>query len=216
MVTKVAAEAAAKPEFLASDFIKKVPKGWNPEKQCLCICGPTSIGKSVFAKAHAYNEGWRPLVCASSDRAKKFNSTIHDTIILDDFGDIGKQGTTPDQLKELFDPSNNGSIHCRYKDAQLPKGTRRICLSNGDVRHDIERICREHCEGQKDSEKTITDHIAAVLKRVFILDLNGEKLFDENKSLERVPPITGLIPMTSCERAELREEERKRELMNIE
>lgn len=87
------------------------------------LWGPPGIGKTSFAKAHFA----KPLVVSHMDDL--LNLTDHDGIIFDDMS--FKHMPRSAQI-HITDTDEDRSIHCRYRCAQIPAGTKKIFCTNED------------------------------------------------------------------------------------
>lgn len=87
------------------------------------IWGPTGTGKTNFALAHFES----PLLVRHLDDLKEFDETIHDGIVFDD---ISFTHVPFQQVLNLTDGDFDSSIHCRFVNAKIPAGTKRIFTHN--------------------------------------------------------------------------------------
>lgn len=87
------------------------------------LYGPTNCGKTSFAMAHFKN----PLMVQHLEDLKAFDAKLHDGIVFDDmsFTHVPFQ-----QVLRLFESEYDSTIHCRYMNAVIPKGTKRIFTHN--------------------------------------------------------------------------------------
>jgi len=69
----------------------------------------------------------RPLICRGIDRLKDFDPELHDGIVFDD---VCFLTSAREQLIYLCDWDLDADIKCRYNDACIPAGTRKIFTSN--------------------------------------------------------------------------------------
>lgn len=88
------------------------------------LWGPPGIGKTSFAKAHFQN----PLVVSHTDDLLEFTPD-HDGIIFDDMS--FKHLPRSAQI-HITDTDEDRSIHCRYRCAMIPAGTKKIFCTNED------------------------------------------------------------------------------------
>lgn len=86
------------------------------------LWGPTNIGKTCFAKAHFNN----PLLVSHMDDLLEFTSD-HDGIIFDDMSFRHMPRST--QI-HITDTDEDRSLHCRYRCAEIPAGTKKIFCTN--------------------------------------------------------------------------------------
>lgn len=93
-------------------------------KPCF-IYGPSGIGKTEFAKSHFTN----PLYVKQIDQLRTLTSA-HDGIVFDD---ISFTHWPSDQVIGLLDYFNHTVVHCRYHDAFIPAGMKRIFTHNNPV-----------------------------------------------------------------------------------
>lgn len=87
------------------------------------LYGPTNCGKTSFAKAHFKC----PLLVQQIEDLKSFDPTVNDGIVFDDmsFTHVPFQ-----QVLRLFDMDDDSVIFCRYENAVIPAGTKRIFTHN--------------------------------------------------------------------------------------
>lgn len=85
------------------------------------LWGPPGIGKTSFAKAHFTN----PLLVSHMDDLLHFSD--HDGIIFDDMS--FKHMPRSAQI-HITDTDEDRSIHCRYRCAEIPAGTKKIFCTN--------------------------------------------------------------------------------------
>lgn len=93
-------------------------------KPCIII-GPTNIGKTGFAKSHFTN----PLLVSHIDDLQTLDKD-HDGIIFDD---NNYTHWPPTSIIHLVDIEEDRSIHNRYTNARLPRGTKRIFTHNRPI-----------------------------------------------------------------------------------
>jgi len=87
------------------------------------IWGPTGTGKTNFALAHFE----MPLLVRHLDDLKEFDETIHDGIVFDD---ISFTHVPFQQVLNVTDSDFDASVHCRFVNAKIPAGTKRIFTHN--------------------------------------------------------------------------------------
>lgn len=85
------------------------------------LWGPPGIGKTSFAKAHFQN----PLIVSHMDDLLNFMD--HDGIVFDDMS--FKHMPRSAQI-HITDTDEDRSIHCRYRCANIPAGTKKIFCTN--------------------------------------------------------------------------------------
>lgn len=88
----------------------------------LLIYGPTACGKTNFALAHFNN----PLLVRHVDDIKKFNPD-YDGIVFDD---LCTTHWPPNTVIHFLDMDFDAPVHCRYGNATIPAGTKRIFTYN--------------------------------------------------------------------------------------
>ena len=92
-------------------------------KYNLYLWGPTNTGKTQWAAAQFE----RPLIVSAMDRLREFNKDEHDGIVFDDMS--FKHLPRETQI-HLLDYQTDRDIYCRYTNATIPAGTRKIFTSN--------------------------------------------------------------------------------------
>jgi hypothetical protein len=93
--------------------------------KCPILWGPPGIGKTQLALAMV----GRALLVSHIEDLKSFNPANHDGIVFDDMSFTHMPISTQIHLVDLdFDRS----IHCRYGNVIIPKGTKRIFTTNED------------------------------------------------------------------------------------
>lgn len=121
MIPVVSAIYSEKPPVRpASDFI--VPLIPIPSKKSIFIYGPTSIGKTEYARAHFKN----PFLCTHLDELKNI-STDNDGIIFDDLSFAHMPAEARIKILDRRLPS---AIHLRYTYVTLDPAIPRIFVSN--------------------------------------------------------------------------------------
>jgi len=106
-------------KYALEDFKWPAIEDW---KTSYIIWGDAGIGKTEFAKAHFKN----PLFVCNMDDLKDF-SEDHDGIIFDDmdFKHIPREAQI-----HILDVDNPRTIKCRYENAVIPAGTKKIFTTN--------------------------------------------------------------------------------------
>lgn len=87
------------------------------------IYGPTGTGKTNYALAHFS----KPLLVRHLDDLKSLDPTIHDGIVFDD---MAFTHVPFSQVLNLTDVDFDSVIHCRFENAKIPAGTKRIFTHN--------------------------------------------------------------------------------------
>lgn len=87
------------------------------------LWGPPGCGKTSFAKAHFEN----PLLVSHIDDLLLFSD--HDGIIFDD---MSFRHMPRSAQIHITDTDEDRSIHCRYRCAEIPAGTKKIFCTNED------------------------------------------------------------------------------------
>lgn len=87
------------------------------------IEGNPGSGKTQFALSHFEN----PLFVRHPDRLKSFDPTFHDGIVFDDMEFHHWPTTAQVHVCDWNDPAD---IHCRYANAHIPRGTKKIFVCN--------------------------------------------------------------------------------------
>lgn len=87
------------------------------------IVGPTSCGKSAYARAHFKN----PLMVRHIDKLKDFDETVHDGIVFDD---MNFAHYPAESIIHLLDYEYETDFHARYRCAYIPPNTKKIFTSN--------------------------------------------------------------------------------------
>lgn len=99
---------------------------WKPItdfSKCIILNGKAGIGKTEYAKAHFKN----PLIVTDMDDLTKFDKKSHDGIIFDDMSFTH----LPREIQiHICDQSISRSIRCRYKNAKIPKNTKKLFTTN--------------------------------------------------------------------------------------
>lgn len=91
--------------------------------KCIVFWGESGIGKTEFAKAHFKN----PKIVTDVDELAGFDSKVHDGIIFDDMSFLH----LPREIQiHMTDKSLSRAIRCRYKNAKIPKNTKKIFTTN--------------------------------------------------------------------------------------
>lgn len=111
-------------KYLAASFNRPLVD-WSTltDRQSLLIIGPTNMGKTHYALAHFE----QPLFVTHLDQLRNFNPSIHGGIVVDD---VSMTEWEPTALIAIFDRDFARSIHCRYKNPEIPAGTKKIFCSN--------------------------------------------------------------------------------------
>lgn len=123
-----------KPDFNIEDYSWPAPLPYDPSRQCLIMRGLSGIGKTSFAKAYCNYMGWSYMTINQNDDLRKYDN--QDCIILDD---VDFRHTPRNNQIKLCDIENDVSVHCRYQNAEIPWGVKRIFLCNpGYIPVDIE------------------------------------------------------------------------------
>lgn len=99
-----------------------IPRDFEWDRS-LVLEGPSGVNKSQFAKA-LFGHG-RVLVVSQLDQLKSYDADLHDGIIFDDMRFYGR-----DLGIALTDVDENRYIKCRYEDALIPAGTRKVFTYN--------------------------------------------------------------------------------------
>lgn len=86
------------------------------------LFGNSGVGKTAFALAHFKT----PLFCSCKEDLKDLTSH-HDGIVFDD---MDFSSLTPEQAIAILDIAHPRRISCRYANASIPAGMRRIFTSN--------------------------------------------------------------------------------------
>lgn len=113
----------ARAPFPYSDYID-VPL-YNDDKKCLIIQGPTDIGKTSFAKSYCVHKNWTYKVISQIDDLRTYAG--EDCIIFDD---VSFAHTPRNNQIKVAEIEQEASIHCRYSDATIPWGVKRIFTCN--------------------------------------------------------------------------------------
>ncbi len=92
------------------------------DEKSIIIWGETGIGKTQFALSHFM----RPLFISHIDGLRQF-TRMHDGIIFDDmsFKHIPREGQI-----HLVDTEHDREIHCRYNNAFIPAGIKKVFTTN--------------------------------------------------------------------------------------
>lgn len=95
---------------------------WNQSLVWL-VHGPTNVGKTSWVLANFKN----PLVIMDVDDLRNFDPNCHDGIVFDDmsFNHWPFSGVV-----NLLDSDLTRTVRCRYQNATIPKGTRRVFTHN--------------------------------------------------------------------------------------
>lgn len=99
---------------------------WPPIEdfsKSIIIHGAPGIGKTEYAKQHFKHA----LLVTHIDNLLEFCPEVHDGIVFDDMTFVKLHRTS--QI-HLVDMTNDNSIHCRFRAALIPAGTRRIFTAN--------------------------------------------------------------------------------------
>lgn len=92
-------------------------------KRSHIIVGPAGTGKTQWALSHFE----KPCLISQTDDLLHFNARIHDGLVFDDM----EFGNWPRSKQiHLLDQDQNRSIKCRYKNARIPKHTKKIFTCN--------------------------------------------------------------------------------------
>ena len=115
-----------------NDYVHKYRNSdtWTEEAQniptsfkTLFLTGETGTGKTQWAINHFNN----PLICCQRDDLRNFDPKRHDGIIFDD---MSFKDWTRTECIHLCDWDEDRSIKCRYTDATIKAGTKKIFTSN--------------------------------------------------------------------------------------
>ena len=128
------------------------------------LCGPSGIGKTQFALSCLPDA----LVVNDSDTLRNYDPNLYSGIIIDD---MDFSGWAPEQFIALADWGLDRTIKARYSNAFIPRGTKKIIVSNTP----IERAWRlDTCS---------YDQRVAILRRVYRLTIPvGFKLYRSGQS----------------------------------
>ena len=112
-------------DFPASSFLPQaLPQAYvNRVVGSLHIYGAINLGKTEWACAQFEN----PLYVTSRDGLRAFRPHVHDGIVIDKM--VFKAWTVTD-CESLTDWTKPASVTCRYGDAQIPKNTPKIIVTN--------------------------------------------------------------------------------------
>lgn len=115
----------AKAEYDAESFIRELHSFEDDlnEMTSLILQGPPGTGKTQYALAH-FNT---PLLVSHMDDLREFVGTTHDGIVFDDMDFKHLPRTT--QI-HLTDCALDRTLHCRYQNACIPRGTKKIFTTN--------------------------------------------------------------------------------------
>lgn len=148
-------------EYSRTDFVLSVdwlswwhlPGGISRrvEVDTLYLYGNSGLGKTEFAISLFA----RPLLVRSIDDARHFKPERYDGIVFDDV-DITR--FTAEQRIHLVDSRHTATVHCRYSDAQIPPGTRRVFTSNKPP----EEFWRSSSGGNEEQYKAILRRIKVI------------------------------------------------------
>lgn len=109
-----------KHKFTADQFTRPLETDFS---KALFFWGPTQCGKTNYALAHFEN----PLLVSKVDKLRDVNWENHDGIVFDDCSFRHWPG---DSIIHILDVDMEREIPCRYKDATIPAGMRRIFTHN--------------------------------------------------------------------------------------
>ncbi len=111
--------------------------------------GPTSLGKTAFALAHFA----KPLYVDHVDKLKELRAD-HDGIVFDD---LDFKHWPAQSVIHLLDIDHDHQVHCRFVNAKIPKGMKRIFTFNDDTIFD----------GPSDAKSTpySSRHLEAIRRR---------------------------------------------------
>lgn len=120
--------APAVSQYSEDDFSLKIEwwtmfDGRRTEVDAIFMYGGTGFGKTERALACFK----RPLLCRSIDAARAFHPDRYDGIVFDD---VSLRALSPEEKICLVDSRHNTEVSCRYSNASLPPGTKRIFTSN--------------------------------------------------------------------------------------
>lgn len=90
------------------------------------LYGPSGVGKTGYAMAHFR----KPLMIQHLEDLKQFDAKIHDGLVFDD---MGLSHLPFHAVLRLFEMEEDSVVHCRYENAVIPAGTKRIFTHNSDV-----------------------------------------------------------------------------------
>lgn len=141
-----------KPTYAATDFVVD-PIDWEnvPMRNSVVICGPPNIGKSQYALAQL---GENPLFVSHMDFLTKFKPACHTGILFDE---VSFKKFPPTSFISVLDRELPRQIHCRYRVATIPPGTKKIICVN-----DLANVYPENADG---------DTLAAIEDRMTIIRL---------------------------------------------
>ena len=91
--------------------------------KCYWIYGPTGTGKTNYALAHFE----KPLLVRHLDDLKSLDPTIHDGVVFDD---MAFNHVPFSQVLNLTDSDFDSVIHCRFENAKIPAGMKRVFTHN--------------------------------------------------------------------------------------
>lgn len=117
------AELSSK-SYVLGDFNKEA-LDWS-ETCAWLICGPTNMGKTGYAMANFE----KPLLVSDVEQLKAFDPKVHDGIVFDD---MSFNHWPAQSIIHLLDADYDREIRCRYHNAVIPKGTRRVFTHNSDT-----------------------------------------------------------------------------------
>lgn len=124
MIEVIQAEVV-KPKFTLNEFTWQAITDWSTSH---VFQGDSGIGKTSFAIAHFET----PFFCRDLDNLKNFSPTTHDGIVFDDLADALSE-VNDDVMVHLLDIDHPSQIKCRYNNATIPSGTRKIFTTNKDA-----------------------------------------------------------------------------------
>ncbi len=119
-IDALAEEEDNKAEYGSDQFTIPLIEDWSRTQ---IFYGESGIGKTQFALAHFK----RPLFVSQLDELTRFDRRVHDGIVFDDM-DFSQHGRAT-QL-HLLDQDQTRAIRVRYKNARIPKRTKKIFTSN--------------------------------------------------------------------------------------
>lgn len=117
------AELATK-SYVLSDFNKEA-LDWS-ETCAWLVVGPTNLGKTGYAMANFE----KALLVNDIEQLKAFDPRVHDGIVFDD---MSFNHWPAQSIIHLLDGDYDREIRCRYNNAVIPKGTRRVFTHNSDT-----------------------------------------------------------------------------------
>lgn len=111
-------------QYSINDFNKEA-LDWS-ETFAWLIVGPTNMGKTGYAMANFK----KPLLVSDVETLKALDPKVHDGIVFDD---MSFNHWPAQAIIHLLDGDYDREIRCRYFNAVIPKGFRRIFTHNSDT-----------------------------------------------------------------------------------